>query len=828
MQKLQNFFGLFISMVLCAVLLSACGGGGGGGGGSGGVVVGGGGGGNAPDPEPEPEPDPEPEPEPEPEPPPPIYALGPTDGPLTEAEVNTAEYRRNYGLRNIKADAAYREGYFGQGITIGIIEGGFDTTHPDLVGNVVPGWNYITTNTMITPTPHATQVAGVIAAAKNSVGIHGVAPEAKIMPLEFFGSSASEMDIYTDDRTNNVRIFNHSYGRTPVSIEGRWNGVTITIELPYLKSAIDQRFLQDFSNIVTADAARQTDRDEDAVYVWAAGNELWNPVTGISQRLPDALRNGIFVPDANSRFTSEQIRDILLTLLVTLPVSGVSGYNWLPAYQPELLGRFVAVVATDQNDKIAFFSNGCGEAMSWCIAAPGVNITTTAADGGVNGTSFSAPHVSGVLGVLSSRMPSMPMSIVVTLMLETATERRADLNGDGVPDEVLVDGLSTVYGHGLVNISNAIAGQNSAAMPRPGTSSGARVLGTKARFSGALRGLENKLASLSAVVTTMLPSIPYYTMPLSRFAEAEEKPSRARGHAAEDMLSPSGEVEMLEGASAFFSPRTGEFIKAAYDGGQWGRLEYQMCPDCETSVWGVNTESVARPSFIEDGEAVNYRLPLGERLVFYAAAGLDEDAQHGTYNQYGLQWRDGSDDGKPGWSVDVSRIDEKEGLLGSDFSGALAVGDTRLWQSRWGTQFQPIDSWTFAAFYDLGRIDSDSNFGSGGVITDISDAWFDGWKVQLEGEDLFRANDLLRLQVEQQTTVRSGSVGINHSALDEEGGYEILHTRIGLRADEIYIGRLGYRYSPMDGMDIAVGLEYADSGNNGDDAAASFALRWIF
>ena len=815
MQKLQNFFGLFISMVLCAVLLSACGGGGGGGG-----VGGGGGGGNAPDPDPEPEP------------PPPIYALGPTDGPLTEAEVNTAEYQLNYGLRNIKADAAYREGYFGQGITIGIIESGFNTTHPDLAGNVVPGWNYITTNTMITPTPHGTWVAGVIAAARNSVDIHGVAPEAKIMPLEmpleFFGSSVNEVDIYTDDRTNNVRIFNHSYGLDPLPIGGRFNGFALTIRLPYLKSVIDQGFFQDFpdiaATIVAADAERQADGDEDAVYVWAAGNESWNPVTGASQMLFDILRNRTFVPDANLRFTSDEIRDFLLTL----PASGVSDFNWLPAYQPELLGRFVAVVATDQNDKIANFSNGCGEAMSWCIAAPGVNITTTAADGGVNGTSFSAPHVSGVLGVLSSRMPSMPMSIVVTLMLETATERRADLDRDGVPDEVLVDGLSTVYGHGLVNISNAIAGQNSAAMPGPGTSSGARVLGTKARFSGALRGLENKLASLSAVVTTMLPSIPYYTMPLSRFAEAEEKPSRARGHAAEDMLSPSGEVEMLEGASAFFSPRTGEFVKAAYDGGQWGRLEYQMCPDCETSVWGVNTESVARPSFIEDGEAVNYRLPLGERLVFYAAAGLDEDAQHGTYNQYGLQWRDGSDDGKPGWSVDVSRIDEKEGLLGSDFSGALAVGDTRLWQSRWGTQFQPIDSWTFAAFYDLGRIDSDSNFGSGGVITDISDAWFDGWKVQLEGEDLFRANDLLRLQVEQQTTVQSGSMGINHSALDEEGGYEILHTRIGLRADEIYIGRLGYRYSPMDGMDIAVGLEYADSGNNGDDAAASFALRWIF
>ena len=400
------------------------------------------------------------------------------------------------------------------------------------------------------------------------------------------------------------------------------------------------------------------------------------------------------------------------------------------------------------------------------------------------------------------------MSVVVTLMFRTAT----DLGDPGVDD---------VYGHGLVNISAAVSVQNLLQMPGTGS---ARVIGTRARLSGALRGLESELEGVAAVVTTSVPGV-RYTQPFSGFIEKEETLSPARGYAAADMLRPSEEFEMLEGVSVFLSPRTGEFVKGAIDG-EWGRLEYQMCPGCETSVWDAGVETYARPSFINDGEAVSYRFPLSDHLALYAASGLDEDAQHGTYRQYGVQWRGDAADRRLAWGVDLSRIDEKEGLLGGEFTGAFAVGDSRTWQSRWSAQLNPLANWNFAAVYELGRIDSDGSLGDS-IITDISAAWFDAWKVKMEGRDLFRPNDVLRLHLEQQMTVQSGTVGINHSVFDDRGGYKLLHTRAGLQADEIYIGRLGYRYSPGDNIDAAFGLEYADTSDD-HEAAASFALRWIF
>jgi hypothetical protein len=43
-----------------------------------------------------------------------------------------------------------------------------------------------------------------------------------------------------------------------------------------------------------------------------------------------------------------------------------------------LEGLWLSVVATDRSDKIAPFSNGCGAAKDFCLAAPGVEVVSTA------------------------------------------------------------------------------------------------------------------------------------------------------------------------------------------------------------------------------------------------------------------------------------------------------------------------------------------------------------------------------------------------------------------------------------------------------------------
>ena len=89
----------------------------------------------------------------------------------------------------------------------------------------------------------------------------------------------------------------------------------------------------------------------------------------------------------------------------------------------------------------------------WCLAAPGVGIWSASvlkinAVSSRFGTSFAAPHVSGALALLISRLPQMPKPVIKAILLATAT----DLGESGVDD---------VYGHGLVNVEAAITVQGS-------------------------------------------------------------------------------------------------------------------------------------------------------------------------------------------------------------------------------------------------------------------------------------------------------------------------------------------------------------------------------
>jgi thermitase len=73
----------------------------------------------------------------------------------------------------------------GAGQTIAIVDTGVDLTHPDLVGNLVPGHDFVDSDDVPDDfNLHGTHVAGTAAADDdNGIGVSGVAPAAKIMPV---------------------------------------------------------------------------------------------------------------------------------------------------------------------------------------------------------------------------------------------------------------------------------------------------------------------------------------------------------------------------------------------------------------------------------------------------------------------------------------------------------------------------------------------------------------------------------------------------------------------------------------------------------------------
>ncbi len=103
---------------------------------------------------------------------------------LTTTTVNDPQFASAWHLPKIQTPMAWDVSK-GTGITIAILDSGVDGTHPDLVNQMVPGWNAIdNSSTTADINGHGTAVAGTAAAAtNNATGVASIAGDAKIMPV---------------------------------------------------------------------------------------------------------------------------------------------------------------------------------------------------------------------------------------------------------------------------------------------------------------------------------------------------------------------------------------------------------------------------------------------------------------------------------------------------------------------------------------------------------------------------------------------------------------------------------------------------------------------
>ena len=77
----------------------------------------------------------------------------------------------------------------GDGVKIAVLDTGCDLDHPDLVDNLLPGINFV--NRGQAPEDdckHGTHVSGIICAENNNIGMVGVAPDAKVIPVKVLDS----------------------------------------------------------------------------------------------------------------------------------------------------------------------------------------------------------------------------------------------------------------------------------------------------------------------------------------------------------------------------------------------------------------------------------------------------------------------------------------------------------------------------------------------------------------------------------------------------------------------------------------------------------------
>ncbi len=132
---------------------------------------------------------------------------------------NDPLYGSQWHLRQIEAPAAWDLVLSSAGVVIAILDSGVDATHPDLAGQLVPGFNTYDGDTNTDDVyGHGTRVAGAAAArGNNGVGVASVAWDSPIMPIrvtdpEGYAYTSTLVDGLIWAADNGASVMNMSFG----------------------------------------------------------------------------------------------------------------------------------------------------------------------------------------------------------------------------------------------------------------------------------------------------------------------------------------------------------------------------------------------------------------------------------------------------------------------------------------------------------------------------------------------------------------------------------------------------------------------------------------
>lgn len=370
-----------------------------------------------------------------------------------------------WDMRRIEAGAASYAEATGEGVTVGVIDGGVDFTHPDLAGaiDVARSCSFIFDDTP-TADPqeiangdcsnkaavqdlqgHGTHVATTIAGRVNGAGIAGVAPDATIVALKactivgfcFVDSVAAALRYAGDQRLD---VVNLSLFADPF--------------LYYCHSDAEQRAL-----LKQMQSAARYAQQRGVVIVAAAGNEsqdLGHPeFDDISPDWP---------PDtAEVRFVTNSCRVAPAELpgVITVSASGVNelaGYSNIGGPTVDVTapgGDAVQTPGTTFGRILAGWSS-TDETGNWealAAAGRGVEDSNGARWVWISGTSMASPHVAGVAALIRQVHPGWSPDAVAAAVRRSATPTSCP--ADWPPDDPrrCTGGPSSTsfYGAGMVD-----------------------------------------------------------------------------------------------------------------------------------------------------------------------------------------------------------------------------------------------------------------------------------------------------------------------------------------------------------------------------------------
>jgi subtilisin family serine protease len=277
----------------------------------------------------------------------------------------------------------------GSGIRVAVVDQGVDLTHPDLISNIVAGYDASGNNSGGAPVwdtdNHGTACAGIIGASKdNNEGIAGVAPNCKIISIHTSSSSGLPLDWA-------INSINWAWqnGNADV-ISNSWGGFSPTTSL---------------ANAIN-DAATQGRNGLGCVVVFSAGNNNATTV-GYPGRLPNVIAVGAISPCGERKRSSSNANEV--NSGVTPDPQGVScdgEKGWGSNYGNELdvVAPGVLIPTTDRQGNAGYTNNNYRQ--------------------NFNGTSSACPHVAGVAALILSVNPNLTGQQVRNIIEQTAQKVR--------------------------------------------------------------------------------------------------------------------------------------------------------------------------------------------------------------------------------------------------------------------------------------------------------------------------------------------------------------------------------------------------------------------
>lgn len=649
----------------------------------------------------------------------------------------TAEYLVDYSKPAINASAAYARGGTGDGITVAVFDTGLYGDHDDIAANVAGCFKTLTGENSLDTTfceddhGHGTHVAGTIAGVRDGIAMHGVAFDAKILSVNMM-NAVGGMDpgaaAYTEAMRwaieNGAVVSNHSYG-----IPGRHD-----LADEALRDAV----------IDTYGGAIELALRNNHIMVWANGNDAHDE-PGIEAALP--------------------------------------------LYEPDLLRNWVAVTSINPDGTRSSYAQSCGMAAAWCIAAPGgddddfiLSLSTsqgTYADKA--GTSMAAPQVTGALAVLIQLFGPGTISNLTPQQIVQIMFKTADKDLPGYNTSLDVNGLSTVFGHGALDLDNA-----STPAKHTLSLSGHAVLRSGFGVNGAVGGTlkaqlsEQTLAvfdNLGRGVTVNLDSFSSQTGVKFDYQDAMRRLGKRDSNVIE--LASGMTLEFTQGGGGEFDPARaqmhlmteiveGTHLIAGTNASPQYSLgffnHHDLTPNDLVDASALSAPYLALADHAttaglqsEFGHGQLTVLAFGGEAMAVETGVLGDEMSSWTYGT-AAEWQTEIGD-TLGLSVRGGLVAETKDLLGSQFTGAFALGGTTTSFIGAGIRYSLTPDLEIVGSYDLGWSSVATSQGS--LVTRVDPLMSDAFSLGLVGRNAMITDDRFGVIVSQPMRLGNGGARLS-------------------------------------------------------------------